>query len=215
MAKKGIVRTMIAMLLSIMCAVGVFAQITISGGAAMSVLGSLKTPGYGDFDTHATVDLGGNVYLDYFLPIDIPLSLGIETGVDISGISIRLDTTFSETIMVIPILIRAAYHFDLFSKLDLYLLGKIGYVFGEWKGGFKDYLEKQEKITFGAVPSGMAFAFDLGAAYYFTSVFGIFVEGGFDHYGLTIKGKKEGSSDVLEFETQLKRFLTAGLSIKF
>lgn len=178
------------------------AQITISGGFALSAAEVDETNYEGE------VGFGGNIYLDYLLPVDIPLSLGVEIGLDSSTFPYDGGETIA---MAIPLLLRAAYHFDVMPKLDLYLVGKIGYAFGNVSGDEVDYIENHGGSV--KVSGGFGFGFDAGVAYYFTSSAGIFAEIGFDQYNgrytTTLDGYG-GSSDVT-----FNRFFTAGLSIKF
>ena len=201
------------------------AQITISGGLALSSA-TLKSADWDDIEQMDTLGLGANVYLDYLLPISIPLSLGLEVGFDTG--STTASDGFEDQISAIPVLLRAAYHFDLMSGLDLYVVGKIGYAFGIWSGDSYDlcvangYIDGVDYRNYMAtVPSGLAFGADVGVAYYFTPTIGIFAEAGFDLYSLasTITGElnESGSweSDKFEVELPFSRFLTLGLSVKF
>jgi hypothetical protein len=145
--------------------------------------------------------------VDYLLPVGIPLSLGFEVGVDTGKFSVM--STLNDTMTVLPLMIRAAYHFDLLANLDLYLVGKIGYAVGFWSGDFYDMV----KDDVGDI-GGVAFGFDVGAAYYFTPVFGIFAEAGFDDYALESKiSGYEGTDYTLK--APFNRFLTFGISTKF
>jgi hypothetical protein len=178
------------------------AQITISGGLALSAA-EVKRSG-----VDGEIGVGGNIYLDYILPIGMPLSLGLELGVDTS--------TFpydggEDVAIAIPLLLRVAYHFDLMPKLDLYLVGKIGYAFSDVQGDSIDYAEDIGASV--ETSGGLGLGFDVGAAYYFTSSVGIFAEVGFDRYNgkYTVKGGGISESSAVEFN----RFLTAGLSVKF
>jgi hypothetical protein len=108
-------------------------------------------------------------------------------------------------------LVRAAYHFDLMPKLDLYLVGKIGYVPGIWTGVAKDDLESGG-VTVGAI-GGFGFGFDAGVAYYFNSKFGLFGEGGFDAY--LLRSKMTDGNDSATLKAPFYRFLTIGISGKF
>jgi hypothetical protein len=134
------------------------------------------------------IGLGFNVYADYLLPVSVPLSLGFEIGYDRASIG-------DYTIYAIPLLLRVAYHFDLMADLDLYLVGKLGYVLGggEGKG------ESESGVN------GVGFGFDVGASYYFNPRIGAFGELGFDRYN----GEKSG------VEFPFTRFFTAGISVKF
>jgi hypothetical protein len=184
--------------------VGASAQITISGGFALSQL-DVSGSDLGDLD--GGIGFGGNVYVDYILPINIPLSLGAEAGVD----SAKLDSSVDDTILAIPVLARVAYHFDILPKLDLYVVGKIGIAFGSWKGEVRDSADEYASVK---TPPGFAFGFDVGAAYYFTPTIGVFAEAGFDRYNLSaeIEDSYYGS-DTLEIP--FNRFFTLGISAKF
>jgi hypothetical protein len=194
-------------LLAVISAAGAYAQITISGGFAVSTVNAeLDIPG---LSVEGGIGLGGNIYLDYLLPIGVPLSLGAEIGVDTA--SLNFDTSAfpnggksSDSVMAIPILLRAAYHLDLFPKLDLYLVGKIGYTIGF----ITDGPDKENFDNSG----GIAFGFDIGVAYYFASAFGVFIEGGFDDYALQSKFSEGEYSETIS--TPFYRFVTFGVSFK-
>jgi hypothetical protein len=66
---------------------GVSAQITISGGFVLSQLDVSGDLGGQGLD--GGVGFGGNVYLDYLLPINVPLSLGVEVGVDTKFLAVK------------------------------------------------------------------------------------------------------------------------------
>jgi hypothetical protein len=227
MKSKMVVKAAVFLLLFAGLTAGASAQITVSGGFALSI-GTLKADWDSDITQTDAIGLGGNVYLDYLLPISIPLSLGLEVGAD--SASTTASDNYKDNIIAIPLLLRVAYHFDLMPRLDLYLVGKIGYGFGAWSGDTYDMMNYNEvglyrnyKTT---VPSGFAFGFDLGASYYFSSRFGVFIEAGFDRYSLNAKVSGEyNASDYYsyddwtkeEFEVNLPftRFLTFGISVKF
>jgi hypothetical protein len=172
---------------------GLYAQITISGGFALSTMAAKGSPG-----VEGSVGIGGNIYLDYLLPINIPLSLGVEVGADSASLTFQGE---EDKVLAIPLLVRAAYHFDFFPKLDFYLVGKLGYTFGFLTSGpDKDGFDRA---------GGVAFGVDAGAAYYFTSVLGVFAEVGFDGY--MAKSKFSGGFTV---DTPFYRFLTLGISFK-
>jgi hypothetical protein len=185
---------------------GTYGQVTVSGGFALSNMTAESDYGY---SVEGDIGIGGNIYADYLLPISIPLSLGVEVGVDSSKFT---TSTTEDTVLAIPLLARVAYHFDLFPKLDLYVVGKIGYAFGIWSGDSRDYLEKDLNGNIEEA-GGLAFGFDVGAAYYFTSVIGAFAEVGFDRYGLSAKASWNGGSEKLD--VPFSRFVTVGISAKF
>jgi opacity protein-like surface antigen len=195
MAKKRVFMVMALALLSTVFAAGAFAQVTISGGLALSTTDSVSVSGQ-DTDIEGGVGLGFNIYADYLLPIGIPLSLGFELGYDASKLKYA---GAEETLGAIPLLLRAAYHFDLMSNLDLYLVAKIGYAIGTYSGSGLDEI------------GGFAFGFDVGAAYYFTPVIGIFAEAGFDDYALEANIKDYSAAKV---KAAFFRFVTFGISTK-
>jgi opacity protein-like surface antigen len=222
---KGFLRTAVFALLFAGLAAGASAQITISGGFALSSINNLSVSG-SDANIDTSVGVGGNVYLDYLLPINIPLSLGFEAGVDGGNFTIKgMDGynnphNYDETMLAIPLLLRAAYHFDFSPKLDLYLVGKIGMAFGIWTGDFKDELDKDTTVKIDTI-MGFAFGFDAGIAYYFTPRFGIFGEVGFDDYLLKTKITIDNSyysqidTSIETLKAPFNRFITFGISTKF
>jgi predicted porin len=141
------------------------------------------------------------VFVDYLLPISIPLSLGFEAGYDTASID---DGGSTVTGHAIPLLLRAAYHFDLMANLDLYLVGKVGYAFGGGESGG----HTEDGIN------GMGFGVDVGAAYYFNSRIGIFAEAGFERYGLE-KDVDTGWGNSVTWKFPFSRFVIVGISAKF
>jgi hypothetical protein len=174
------------------------AQVTVSGGFAVS---SVELTG-GVVEVESEIGFGGNIFVDYLLPIGIPLSLGFEAGYDTA--SLKSDEyDFKITGYAIPLLARVAYHFDLMANLDLYLVGKVGYVLG---GATQEY--GGDKTTEDGINS-IGFGFDVGAAYYFNSRIGIFAEAGFERYNL------EKDFYGLTYEFPFSRFVIVGISAKF
>ncbi|MDR2793457.1 MAG: outer membrane beta-barrel protein [Treponema sp.] len=182
------------------------AQVTVSGGFALSQMDA-SGEGFGSVVTDTGI--GGNVYVDYLLPINIPLSVGGEIGVDTAAMKMKHSgLSYKDTITTFPILARVAYHFDLMPELDLYVVGKIGISIGLWTGDYIDSIEDQNIDI--KTPPGFAFGFDVGAAYYFMPTVGAFVEAGFDRYDREVEFGRLGSADV-----PFNRFLTFGISVKF
>ncbi|MDR0683652.1 MAG: outer membrane beta-barrel protein [Spirochaetaceae bacterium] len=199
----------LAALMSAVCVTGAFAQVTVSGGFALSSVKDIEVSGSGSQGVEADIGAGANLFVDYLLPIGIPLSLGGEVGVD--SASFKYDENYTDTVIAIPLLLRAAYHFDLLPKLDLYIVGKIGYVIGIWEGETKDAV-KSLGASVGDI-GGIGFGFDVGAAYYFNSKFGLFAEVGFDDYALESEITGSGYNQTLK--APFNRFLTIGVSGKF
>jgi hypothetical protein len=84
MAKKGFMKAAAFLLFSMGLVAGTYAQVTISGGFALSnMTGVASGDGYSS-TMDGNIGIGGNVYLDYLLPIGVPLSLGVEIGIDTS-----------------------------------------------------------------------------------------------------------------------------------
>jgi hypothetical protein len=204
MTKNGILKALVFLALLAGVSTGVFAQLTISGGFALSTM-SAEVEGITLDKVEGGVGLGGNVYFDYLLPINIPLSLGAEIGADGSSITLGvLGSTWEDKVMALPLLLRAAYHFDLDPKLDLFLVGKIGYIIG--------FITDGDDKEFFDSSGGFGFGIDIGVAYYFTSLVGIFAEAGFDGYMLKTKLKDQGSE--FTFDSPFYRFATLGLSFR-
>jgi opacity protein-like surface antigen len=208
MMGKGFLRAAAFAALFTGLATAASAQITVSGGFAVS---SAEVKGQRDLNSE--VGLGGNVFVDYLLPISIPLSLGFEFGYDTTTLSSTFSYgdgygnytsgEFTITGSAIPLLLRAAYHFDLMANLDLYVVGKVGYVLGSAKQDDDGYSSTIDDIN------GVGFGFDVGAAYYFNSRIGIFAEAGFERYSL----EKEESG--FKVEVPFSRFIIVGISAKF
>jgi hypothetical protein len=199
MAKKILLATVMVFAMGVAAS----AQITISGGAALSSA-EVDATGY-----DGEIGVGGNVYIDYILPISVPLSLGLEFGVDTSTFD-KDDPRNEVTALAIPILLRAAWHFDLHPRFDLYLVGKIGYVIGNATGPYID-TRKDAGVNI-KTAGGVGVGFDIGAAFYFTPYAGVFAEAGFDRYEGGLKGTYQGVSETVDI--MFSRFFTAGLSLK-
>jgi hypothetical protein len=209
MLKRKIFALALCMTVSALCVTGAFAQVTVSGGFALSSVEDIEISGGMSPTIDSDIGLGGNLFVDYLLPINVPLSLGFEVGVDNASFKTG-NGRYKDSITAIPLLVRAAYHFDLLPKLDLYVVGKIGYAPGIWTGDNRDDVESMG----GRVDpvGGIGFGFDVGVAYYFNSKIGVFAEVGFDQYGLETKVKFDGDSSTLR--APFRRFLTAGFSFK-
>jgi hypothetical protein len=206
MTKKGFLRMVVFLALLAGVSTGAFAQLTVSAGFALSTMTVEES--IRNVDIKGGMGYGGNVYFDYLLPIKIPLSLGFEVGADwaylVFDYSNGLDT---DVVTAIPLLFRTAYHLDLFPKLDLYLVGKIGYALGIITDGSGDRLHIDDSV------GGLAFGLDIGVAYYFASVFGVFIEGGFDDYMLQATFLDDANKPTINMP--FYRFVTAGISFRW
>jgi hypothetical protein len=197
MGKKGLVRGALFLALFAGLAAAASAQVTVSGGFAVSSMKAEIDFGiYGTESYDGEIGFGGNIYVDYLLPISVPLSLGFELGYDTASVSDGYDEIIGSAV---PLLFRAAYHFDLLANLDLYIVGKAGFIVGdiEFLGETEDGFD------------GFGFGIDIGVAYYFTHRIGAFAEAGFDRYNL------EKVIEGTTFKTPFTRFVTAGVSAKF
>jgi hypothetical protein len=196
MRKNGFLKAALFLALFTVLAAGIPAQVTVSGGLALSTMSAEV----GGTSVNGEMGFGGNVYADYLLPISVPLSLGFEIGYDRASIS---GNGYTVEGYAIPLLIRAAYHFDLMANLDLYLVGKIGYVLGGGKIG------SDSESGY----NGIGFGFDVGGAYYFNPRFGAFAELGFDRYNCEKNLSESGVSYTVKIP--FTRFVTLGVSVKF
>jgi hypothetical protein len=202
MKKTGFLKVALFLALFTGLTAAASAQVTISGGFALS---SMKAE-IKDESQDGEIGFGGNIYADYLLPIGIPLSVGFEAGFDTASLDINGDAGNTEvTGNAIPLLARVAYHFDLMANLDLYLVGKIGYVFGIAKAGSE---------TEGGY-NGIGFGVDAGAAYYFIPRIGVFVEAGFDRYNMEKEVDMGGEWGKVTLKVPFSRFVTVGISTKF
>jgi hypothetical protein len=216
MAKKRVFLVMALAVFSTVFAAGVFAQVTISGGLALSAVDAkIKSTISPRIDTK--IGFGGNIYADYLLPVGVPVSLGFEIGVHAAKFIVNESPLSGkkaeETITAVPLLLRAAWHFDLADSLDFYLVGKIGGAFGAWKGDLYDDLGSSG-IAVDDI-GGFALGIDIGAVYYFTPRFGASAEAGFDRYSLKTKIKAPFGAYSATLEAPFSRFLTFGVSVKF
>ena len=196
-------------------ATGKASRVTAGLGLALSSAEDIKLKSGGLFD--AKFDVGGgfgfNVFVDYLLPVSVPVSLGAEFGVHGASFEIK-HTTYEDTITAIPLLLRAAYHFAPAPKVDLYIVGKLGYVFATWKGDARDMMEDDYDAKVDDV-GGVGFGFDLGVVYSLNERFGLFAELGFDHYSLETKIKNSDYDISMTLEVPFTRFLTFGVNAKF
>jgi hypothetical protein len=249
--RKKIFTLLICLTIQAVCVTGAFAQMTISASMALSSVKDVNIDGnIGEGEgvkrsITSETGWGGNLLIDYLLPAGVPLSLGVEVGVNSSVFKITRyeiveipgytgtngwveGTTeeitlnkWEDSIAAIPLLFRAAYHFDLLPKLDLYLVGKIGYVIGIWNGGYKNWEEQDFDSKIEPV-GGLGYGVDAGVAYYFNSKLGLFVEAGFDQYALKtrVTGKEEAGEDYEEnswdytINVPFNRIVTFGFSAK-
>jgi hypothetical protein len=162
--------------------------------------------------------VGGSFIFDWALPIQFPLSVGLEVAFDYSvngGITIPSKDSetgkdapldFKATVLAIPVMARVAYHPYFGVKgLDTYLLFKIGYVptssttnteLGDWKD-----------------PMGLAVGGAIGVRYFFNKYVGIFGEFGYTAHILWRTWAPHGFGN-LEYKALQGKFATIGISYK-
>jgi hypothetical protein len=144
---------------------------------------------------------GGHLAMDYVLPTNFPLTIGLEAGFSGAKISAPSVNTFSGSLRAIPILARVAWHPNFGIKnLDTYALLKLGYTIGFFGGEITD------KLTINKQPSGFTIGFKIGARYFFTEHLGIFGEFGYERalasYDFTAPGfYAYGGAPIQRFST--------------
>ncbi|MDR2738977.1 MAG: hypothetical protein LBB68_03990, partial [Treponema sp.] len=72
--RKSFLRAALFATLFTALAAGASAQVTISGGFALSSMEAKQ----GSYSVDGDIGFGGNIYVDYLLPIGVPLSLGLK-----------------------------------------------------------------------------------------------------------------------------------------
>jgi hypothetical protein len=185
---------LLVLVLAVVVAGGAFAQEAEQGAAPQAAASKLAiNAGLAIGNAGETVTssaMGGLLSVDYRLSA---VSVGGELGILNCG---------EAKAGAIPILAKVAYHFGNNPKMDIALVGKIGFAFGTGDG-LKE-------------ASGVAYGFDLDFAYYFTPKFGIFAEGGFDRYALagTMKTEFLGTTISIDYEMPFTKFLTLGVGFK-
>jgi hypothetical protein len=118
---------------------------------------------------------GGDVAVDYALPINFALTVGGELG--FYGSKLGGFAGYDATVGLIPILGRVAWHPNWEVKgLDTYVMFKLGIGMGFWGGS-----DKPDGIT---NPFGFSYSFNIGGRYFFTDMIGAFLEVGYEYYFL-------------------------------
>jgi hypothetical protein len=137
--------------------------------------------------------LGGTVAFDYCLPINFPLSVGLQVGFEgVMGQTLKGSA-------YIPVLARVAWHPNWGVKgLDTYVMVKVGFSHALNYGDMKDYAGSD-------MGNGAAFGVDAGVRYFFTKMIGVFGEVGYTDYLITKNG----------FAAYGNQFFSVGASFKF
>ena len=135
-------------------------DVLLSGGLSLgSMQGSTSS-----LNWSATITYGGSISLDYVLPINFPLSLGIEAGFLTRGGNFAFSN--------IPIMARAAWHpFLEVRNLNTYLVAKAGLGIGAFS-----YLGSRD-WEFGFGTGCM-----IGIRYFVSDRIGIFAEAGYTRF---------------------------------
>ena len=129
--------------------------------------------GVGTFSAGENYDgstfLSGSISADWFQKGKTSLSYGIETGL--------LGGNKQENIIFgIPVIFRVGWHpaFFKFSNANLFFLVKAGWAFGIWG----------QNPNQGSTPNGIVGGFNFGGSYKLTQSTGIYMEIGYNYYGL-------------------------------
>ena len=122
----------------------------------------------GEYD-NGSVFLSGLISIDWLPNKNIGLSYGLETG--LLGGSKQDNIIFG-----VPIILRIGWYpnFLSFEKIDIFLLGKIGWAFGIWGKNADE----------GSSPNGIVCGFNIGGRYKLTRNIGFYAEIGYDYFGL-------------------------------
>jgi hypothetical protein len=195
-------------------------DILINGGFGIGMYGfTFKVEGLGQSVVYANpVLLGGYVSVDYALPLNFPLTIGLEvgfSGASIKSVSHRYLSAPGGGLGFIPILVRAAWHPDFgVENLDPFLMFKMGYGFGWLNGDFADMLNTEG-------PSGFGIGIMVGARYFFTGNIGAFVEAGYERFFASFDYDSGtltwGSANWVlsgEWDSPVQRFVTFGITYK-
>ncbi|MDR2899968.1 MAG: hypothetical protein LBV20_00410 [Treponema sp.] len=145
--------------------------------------------GYNVFSDYATKIPPINLSADFQLPGNQPITLGVQGAFSMYDNSYTADYfSYNYAFTYITLAARAAWHVDLLANLDLYLGLQLGweiqsYIYthdydenygtdytSDWSGGI---------FTYGAF---------LGARYFFTDVFGAWLEIGYSSFQLGAAG---------------------------
>jgi hypothetical protein len=163
--------------------------------------------------------LGGYVSVDYALPINFPLTVGLEigfSGASIEGVPHPYIDAPGGGLGFIPILARAAWHPDFgVENLDPFFMFKMGYGFGWLSGDFADRVKPEG-------PSGFGIGIMIGARYFFTSNIGAFVEAGYERFfasfdydtGTIPVGGSTTTHLFGSWDSPVQRFVTLGITYK-
>jgi hypothetical protein len=196
-------------------------DVLINGGFGIGMYGfTFKiTGGIGNYVIYENPLLvGGYVSVDFALPINFPLTLGLETGfsgASIHGVYHSSIPAPDGSLGFIPILARIAWHPDFgVAKLDPFFMFKLGYGFGWLGGGFGDLFKPKG-------PAGFGIGLKAGLRYFFTDNFGIFFETGYDgffadfDYDVTIHIPPSTSIAMSgPWNSPVQTFLTLGITYK-
>ncbi|GHT89491.1 hypothetical protein FACS1894137_18830 [Spirochaetia bacterium] len=140
---------------------------------------------------------GGSLSADWIPNGKIGLSYGIESGL-LGG------ETQDTIIFGIPIIFRLGWHpsFIKTEKIDIFILGKIGWAFGIWGPHIDKYSN----------PNGIVGGINVGGAYFLNPLVGVYAELGYNYYGLA------RSSNHPEYPLGYgsgKFYASLGVSLKF
>ena len=150
----------------------------------------------GEFDG-GSVCLGGSISTDWLPNRKTGLSYGFETAL-LGG------KKQDNIIYGVPIVFRLGWCPSIFrfEKIELFILGKIGWGFGIWGSNANE----------GSTPGGIVSGINLGCRYSLTSIICAYGELGYNYYGLA------RNSNYPEYPLGYgsgKAYTSIGLSLKF
>jgi len=159
-------------------------------------------------DSWTGIGFGAVAAIDWALPLPLPLTVGLESG------AMFLPSRYSsgyEAMIAVPLIARIAWHFDLGIsnlKLDPYILLKVGYALG--------FVTNPRPNETYEMASGIIYGFNVGARWFFSDSFGIFLEAGYEYDTYTYKSKYTSGYYTYNYTNYqyTNRFATLGVTFK-
>jgi len=153
----------------------------IIANASIGLLDSLALSGRG-----APLVLPLSLSVEYALPISLPLSLGAVIGFASNERSEGTgDAKYTFTWPVFSLGVKVAYHFNwAINRLDSYAALTLGANFLSGKAEYNEnyYKDYTVKPSAGDSATSLLLGVELGARFFFSPNFGVFVEEGFNTF---------------------------------